>query len=70
VIADLGHLFDSMKDSNRPNQPTATFALARFEEICMTLKQEDFKHQVEAIRWIFSKLILSISSHIHTRHLL
>jgi len=56
VIPDLGHLFDSMKDSDSPNQPTAASALARFEEICMTLKQEDFERQVEATRWIFGKL--------------
>jgi len=38
-----------MKNSDSPNQHTAASALAHFEEICMTLKQEDFERQVEAI---------------------
>jgi len=56
VIPDLGHLFDSMKDSDSPNQPTAASVLARFEEICMSLKQEDVEREVKATRWIFGNL--------------
>ena len=69
VIPDLAHLFDSMKDPDSPNQPTAASSLARFEEICMTLKEEDFERQVEATRWIFGEWVLAIFSHIHA-HLL
>ena len=58
-----------MKDSDSPNQPTAASALARFEEICTTLKEEDLERQVEAIRWIFGEWILAIFSYIHA-HLL
>jgi hypothetical protein len=53
-----------MKDFDSPTQPTATSALARFEEICMTLRQEDFGRQVEATRWISGKFISPIFGHI------
>jgi len=56
VLPDLGRLFDSMKDSDGSSQPTAASALARFDEICMTLRQEDFGRQVEATRWISGKM--------------
>jgi len=45
-----------MKDSDSPNQPTAASVLARFEEICMSLKQEDVEREVKATRWIFGNL--------------
>jgi hypothetical protein len=57
VIPEFGHLLDSMKDSDSPSQPTAASALARFEEICMALRQEDVERTIEATRWISGILI-------------
>jgi hypothetical protein len=52
VIPEIVNLLDSMKDTDSPNQPTATAALAYFEEICGILTEEDLEHSVEATRWI------------------
>lgn len=40
-----------MKDKKNVSQPTASVALARFEEICKSLTVEDLQRQVEAISW-------------------
>ena len=52
MIPEIVNLLDSMKDTDSPNQPTATAALAYFEEICGILTEEDLEHSVEATRWI------------------
>ena len=52
MIPEIVNLLDSMKDTDSPNQPTATAALAYFKEICGILTEEDLEHSVEATRWI------------------
>ena len=51
IIPELGRLLDSMKDKGSPSQPTASIALARYEEICQSLSVEDLQRNVEAVAW-------------------
>ena len=40
-----------MEDTKSEYHPTASAALARFEEICKSLSVEDLQRSVEAISW-------------------
>ncbi|KAF8916837.1 hypothetical protein CPB85DRAFT_1288140 [Mucidula mucida] len=51
VLPDLIGLFDSMKDYEDPEQPTASAALSRYEEICRALPVDALDNQVQATRW-------------------
>ncbi|KAF8881734.1 hypothetical protein CPB85DRAFT_1567348 [Mucidula mucida] len=47
VIPDIVPLFDSMKDSASPTQPSAAAALSHYEEICSSLSTEDLELEDE-----------------------
>lgn len=51
MIPELGQLLDSMKDKGSLSQPTASIALARYEEICQLLSVEDLHRNVQAVAW-------------------
>ncbi|KAF8885115.1 hypothetical protein CPB85DRAFT_1566945 [Mucidula mucida] len=56
VIPDIGPLFDSMKDSASPTQPSAATALSRYEEICSSLSAEDLELDVRGMLWLEGKI--------------
>ncbi|KAF8881728.1 hypothetical protein CPB85DRAFT_1567343 [Mucidula mucida] len=56
VIPKIGPLFDSMKDGESEEQPTAAAALSRYNEICSSLSDEDMEREVAAVRWTDGRL--------------
>ncbi len=61
VIPKIGPLFDSMKDGESEEQPTAAAALSRYNEICSSLSDEDMEREVAAVRWTDGMFNLSSS---------
>ncbi|KAF8881730.1 hypothetical protein CPB85DRAFT_1259065 [Mucidula mucida] len=51
IIPEIGPLFDSMKDGESEEQPTAAAALSRYNKICSSLCEEDMEREVAAVRW-------------------
>ncbi|KAF8900797.1 hypothetical protein CPB85DRAFT_1439366 [Mucidula mucida] len=61
VIPDIVPLFESMKDSASPTQPSAAAALSRYEEICSSLSTEDLELHVEGRYWLDGEISLRLA---------